>query len=118
MNENKIRSYTQRPANPHIKKKDPTSPVDRASATQKKNKKSEPVDLLWLYNQKIGLRGIIDAYEARRTAPEDIADFLGITPEFLIDAIRFYRSNYGPFIYLDNYVVFFEPELAVGKRIR
>ena len=77
------------------------------------NRKQELRARLWAYNAKIGLQGIIDAYKARRTSPEEMAEFLDVTPEFLQDALECYRSKYSPYVSVDNYVIFFEPCLAV-----
>lgn len=82
------------------------------------NRKQELRARLWAYNAKIGLQGIIDAYKARRTSPEEIAEFLDVTPEFLQDALECYRTKYAPYVAIDNYVVFFDPCLAVLEVIR
>lgn len=81
------------------------------------NRKQEMRARLWAYDKKIGLHGIINAYEARRTSIEEMADFLDVTPEFLRDAIKCYKSKYGHYVTLDNYIIFFEPNLSVAKMI-
>ena len=82
-----------------------------------RNRKQEMRARLWAYDKKIGLHGIINAYEARRTNIDEMADFLDITPEFLRDAIKCYKSKYGLYVTLDNYVIYFEPNLSVAKMI-
>ncbi len=72
---------------------------------------------MWAYNQQIGLRGIIRAYEAHLTEMHEVAEFLEVTPEFLSDALQCYRSKYSPCTTLDNYIIFFEPCLSVAKLI-
>lgn len=81
------------------------------------NRKQEMRARLWAYDKKIGLHGIINAYEARRTNIEEMADFLDVTPEFLRNAIKCYKGKYGPYVTLDNYIIFFEPNLSVAKMI-
>ena len=81
------------------------------------NQKQEMRARLWAYDKKIGLHGIINAYEARRTNIDEMADFLDITPEFLRDAIKCYKSTYGLYVTLDNYIIYFEPNLSVVKMI-
>lgn len=81
------------------------------------NRKQEMRARLWAYDKKIGLHGIINAYEARRTSIEEMADFLDVTPEFLRDALKCYKGKYGPYVTLDNYIIFFEPNLSVAKMI-
>lgn len=82
------------------------------------NRKQELHARLWGYNRQIGLLGIINAYNARRTSLEDMSDFLGVTPEYLLEALERYRSKYSPYIEVDNYIIFFEPGLAVMERIQ
>nr|WP_296906256.1 hypothetical protein [uncultured Marvinbryantia sp.] len=39
-----------------------------------------------------------------------------VTEAFLQEALSAYRSKYGIYKELDNYVIFFEPQLAVLKK--
>ncbi len=81
------------------------------------NRKQELRARLWAYNKNIGLQGIIRAFEKNLTNLDDVADFLEVTPEFLQDAIKCYRSKYSPYVELDNYIIIFEPYLSVVKMI-
>ena len=90
-----------------------TTVGDITDLTSMNNQKQELKARLTAYNDRIGLQGIIDAYKARRTSPEEMAEFLDVTPEFLQDALECYRTKYAPYVAIDNYVVFFEPCLAV-----
>lgn len=42
-----------------------------------------------------------------------MADYLNVTEEFLSNAIECYRSKYGIYIQVDNYVIGFQPTLYV-----
>ena len=90
-----------------------TTAGDIRDQTSEGNRKQELHARLWGYNHQIGLLGIINAYKARRTSLEDMSDFLGVTPEYLLEALDRYRSKYSPYIEVDNYIIFFEPGLAV-----
>jgi hypothetical protein len=46
-----------------------------------------------------------------------MAEYLDITEEFLIEAIKCYRGKYGVFATIDSYIIYFEPNLAVMKMI-
>lgn len=81
------------------------------------NRKQELRARLWAYNEQIGLRGIIRAYEAHLTEMYEVAEFLEVTPEFLCDALQCYRNKYSPCTTVDNYIIFFEPCLSVAKII-
>ena len=53
---------------------------------------------------------------ARLSFKHEAAEYLGVTEEFFQDAIDRYRSKYGVCVEVDNYVVFFEPSLAVMEK--
>lgn len=42
-----------------------------------------------------------------------MADYLDVTEQFLADCLETYRQKYGCCVELDNYVIMFEPRLAV-----
>lgn len=71
---------------------------------------------LYGYNLKIGLTGLIRAYEAGCRNLYEMAEFLDATEEYLREAIRCYRSKYGVCAAVDNYVIYFEP-FAVMRMI-
>ena len=72
---------------------------------------------LWAYNKMIGLQGIVAAYKHGCTSLHDTAEFLEVTEEFLSEALERYRSKYGCYVKLDNYVIYFEPALGVLEMI-
>ena len=73
------------------------------------NRKQERQARLWAYNKRIGLYGLIRAYEHGCSSRYEIAEFLEVTEEFLEDAICCYREKYGICASVDNYVVYFIP---------
>lgn len=77
------------------------------------NRKQEQQARLWAYNKLIGLNGIINAYKYGCQNLAEISEYLEVSPTFLSDAIEKYRSKYGEFTTLDNYIIYFEPYLAV-----
>lgn len=77
------------------------------------NRKQERAARLWAYNHMIGLRRLIDAFEHGCSNRHEIASYLDVTEEFLIEALNCYREKYGVYTVVDNYVVYFEP-LGVG----
>lgn len=82
-----------------------------------RNNKQELKARLWAYNKQIGLTGIIRAYEYGCYCLYDMADYLDVTEGFLYDAIKYYRGKYGEYTTLDNYIIYFEPNLGVFKLI-
>lgn len=81
------------------------------------NRKQERQARLWAYNKQIGLRGIIRAFNHGCSNPHEIAEYLEVTEEFLHEAINCYREKYGVYTTVDNYIIYFIPNLTVGERI-
>lgn len=84
--------------------------LDQSSAD---NRKQEYHARLWAYNKLIGLRGIISAHQSGCRNISDVADYLDVTEEFLQEALSCYRQKYGLYAKLDNYVIYFEPNICV-----
>ena len=76
-------------------------------------KKQENAARLWAYNRLIGLRGIIDGFTHGCRNRAELAEYLGVTEAFLQNAIDCYKRKYGLCVTVDNYVIYFEPALAV-----
>ncbi|MCU6762266.1 Uncharacterised protein [uncultured Roseburia sp.] len=79
------------------------------------NRKQEYRARLWAYNKLIGLTGIITAYEHCCRSFHEMADYLNVTEKFLLDTINCYKNKYGLYTIVDNYIIYFEPALSVGK---
>lgn len=75
--------------------------------------KQEQKARLWAYNKLIGLTGIIQAYKAGCRNHHEMAEFLNIDEIFLSDALNRYKSKYGEFTTIDNYIIYFEPNIAI-----
>lgn len=81
------------------------------------NRKQEQRARLWAYNKKIGLYGIIRAYQRRCQNLAEMAEYLDVTEEFLIEALNRYHQKYGYKAEVDNYIILFKPQLAVIEKI-
>lgn len=81
------------------------------------NRKQERQARLNGYNRMIGLIGIVRAYEAGCQNQHEIAEFLNVTEEYLLECIECYRDKYGKMKNIDNYIIYFIPNLAVIKII-
>lgn len=82
-----------------------------------RNRKQERQARLWGYNKLIGLTGIITAFRAGCQNRHEIAELLGVTEEYLQECIDCYRDKYGVYTEVDNYVIYFIPNLAVMEKI-
>lgn len=69
------------------------------------------------YNIKIGLKGIMKSYEAGCRNLYEVAEYLDVTESFLQEAICYYKEKYGTCTKLDNYIIYFEPTIAIIKII-
>lgn len=94
-----------------------TSFGDIINMSSSQNRKQERQARLWGYNKLIGLTGIIKAFQSGRHSRHDAAEYLGVTEEFLQECIDCYRDKYGVCTKVDNYTIFFIPNLAVMEEI-
>lgn len=79
------------------------------------NRQQELRARMYGYNLSIGLIGIAKAFESGCRNLYEMADFLDVTEEYLKEAIESYRKKYGVFTVVDNYLIYFEPQLSVAK---
>ena len=88
--------------------------LDMTSAV---NRKQERQARLHGYNRLIGLTGIINAFLAGCQNKYEIAEYLDITNEYLEECISCYRDKYGVYTTIDNYIIYFIPNLVVVEMI-
>lgn len=81
------------------------------------NRKQEHRARMYGYDLLIGLSGIVQAYDAGCRNLYDTAEYLGVTEEYLADALGAYQAKYGICTTIDNYVIYFIPSLMVCKII-
>lgn len=81
------------------------------------NLKQEQKGRLRGYNRMIGLRGIISAFHTGCQNRYEVAEHLHVTEEYLQEAIDCYTGKYGECTTVDNYVIYFIPNLAVMEMI-
>lgn len=83
--------------------------------TDVSSRKQERHARVWAYDKLIGLSGIIRGSEAGCQSRYELAEFLGITEDFLQDALYCYESKYGTYIRTGEYMIIFTPTLSVIK---
>lgn len=81
------------------------------------NQKQELHARSWAYDRMIGLNGIIRCYKACCRNRYEMAELLDVTEDFLQEALDYYSGKYGDHASIDNYVIFFQPSLAVLELI-
>lgn len=77
------------------------------------NRKQEQTARLWAYDRLIGLHGIVSGYKAGCRSRYELADYLGVTEEFLQEALLAYHAKYGTAAMYGGYMIYFDPGLAV-----
>ncbi len=77
------------------------------------NRKQEMRGRIFAYNRLVGLTGIINAYKHHCQNLTDAAEYLNVPEEFLNEALSYYKGKYGSYYKLDNYMIIFEPSIAV-----
>lgn len=80
-------------------------------------RKQEQKARLWAYDRRIGLSGIIRAHEHGCQSFHESAEYLGVTENFLADAIEKYRAKYGSWVRHNGYIISFINGIQVGKLI-
>lgn len=66
---------------------------------------------------KIGLIGIINAYNAKCTSIYEMAEYLDVPEDALTKTLKHYKSKYGTYTTVDNYTIYFEPSIGVFERL-
>ena len=81
-----------------------TASGDIINQSNAENRKQELRGRIWAYNKQIGLTGLVNAYRSH-------------CQNALADSLDYYRSKYGCCVQIDNFVIFFEPNIAVMELI-
>ena len=59
------------------------------------NRKQERIARVRAYDRRIGLSGIIQGYRAHCQNRHELAECLGVSEEFLEEALQYYKEKYG-----------------------
>lgn len=94
-----------------------TTVGDITDLSDSQNRKQERQARLWGYNKLIGLTGLISAFHAGCHSRHETAEYLGVTEQFLQECIDCYTEKYGEYAKIDNYIIFFIPNLAVMEEV-
>lgn len=81
-----------------------------------KNRKQELFARRWGYEHSVSIIGIINAFEYGALTLYDIADFLGVTEEYLMECLEYYKQKYGDSYKIDNYIIEFIPRFGIFKK--
>lgn len=90
-----------------------TSCGDILSAEDAACRQQELVARQWAYDRLIGLDGIIRASKRRCANFYEMALYLDVTEDFLREALDRYRQRYGRSVRCGDWIIIFDPALAV-----
>ena len=79
-----------------------------------RNLKQEYKARSFSYKSLVGITKLIEAHKSR-ISNHDLADYLGVTEQFLIEALSYYELKYGNWYEIDNYIIRFNPLGVIEK---
>lgn len=93
-----------------------TSAGDILDQTKIHNRKQEVIARRWGYKRLVGIIELVNAYKEGIKNRFELADYLGVTEEFIDECLNYYKEKHGLYYEIDNYIVYFEP-LGVLEKI-
>ncbi|HHV99991.1 MAG TPA: ImmA/IrrE family metallo-endopeptidase [Clostridiaceae bacterium] len=73
------------------------------------NRKQEVKARRWAVKSLVPLKSIIQAYEAGCRNMFEVAEYIGVTEEFLIRTFETYNAMYGKYKKYGKYIIYFDP---------
>lgn len=73
------------------------------------NRKQEKLARTWAYERTIPLSKIVQAHKERLKNRYEFAEFLGVTEDFLEEALERYQDKHGPTVRYRHYTICFNP---------
>lgn len=73
------------------------------------NRKQELRARNWGYAKSVGLLKLIEALRDGVRNRYELSEYLDVTEEYIEEAIKFYKTKYGLYHQVDNFVIYFEP---------
>lgn len=89
-----------------------------ADQSDVRNRKQEKRARNHAYERLIGIVELVNAFEHGVRGRYELAEYLNVTEEFLEHSIQHYREKYGVYYTIDNYIIYFEPNLYVAKMFK
>ncbi|MGL5086031.1 MAG: ImmA/IrrE family metallo-endopeptidase [Clostridium sp.] len=78
-----------------------------------KNVKQEIRARNWSYEKLVGVVDLITAYRKGVKSKYELAEFLDVPEWFLNEVIEHYKTKYGTYTIVDNYIIYFTPSFGV-----
>jgi len=81
------------------------------------NRKQERRARGWAYEKIITLDKLIEAHKTGIRSCYELAEFLGVTENFIKEAVEYYKNKYGLCAECGEYMIYFEP-LVVFRKLK
>lgn len=91
-----------------------TTTGDITDQTKVENRKQERRARAWGYQKEVSLTLLIDALEYPCLTRTELAEYLEVPEDYLLEAMKYYKERYGNYVKIKEYYLMFEP-LAVIK---
>lgn len=79
------------------------------------NRKQEEIARRWAYEKLINIEDLIAASKEGIRNRYELAEYLGVTEEFLMDVLAYYKAKYGPYYQVDNILICLDPLTVIEK---
>jgi len=87
---------------------------DLSNMDKTENRKQEYKARIAAFDRLIGLQRLIDCYKRGGCHNlYNMADYLEVTEEFLLEALKYYKNKYGVCVRSQDYLIYFHPALAI-----
>ncbi|SHI76538.1 protein of unknown function [Geosporobacter subterraneus DSM 17957] len=89
---------------------------DITDQSKVENRKQELKARRWGYEKLVSIEKLVQASEQGIRNRYELAEYIGVTEEFLEKALAYYREKHGTYYKTSNYIVYFDP-LWVYKKV-
>ena len=90
-----------------------TATGDILDMSKTENRKLENKGRIVAYNKLIGLSGLVNVYKNHCSTVYEASECLNVPEDFFCDALSYYKSKCGDYAIYENYIIIFEPNLAI-----
>lgn len=81
------------------------------------NQKQEQIARCWAYKKLITLEKLIEAFNYGCRNQFEYAEYLGVTEQFLIDAMERFKTKYGCYKHVGSYTIMFYPHYGIIRNL-
>lgn len=86
-----------------------TTVGDISDQSKVENRKQERIARKWGYDKLVPLHALAEAIDYKVQSQYELAEYLEVTEDFLVEALRYYKEKYGLYYQFNQYIICFEP---------